>query len=176
MTDQNQSQVDRDILNRLAEYCKYLYEEENERTERIEKKLNVFAVALGGSVVGVLLKLSVEKKYSELNIGDLQGLLITILFVTSVVFFLISSLFTFFVYKVRKFERLSDPKRMAEKTMSMKTESDLLCAIIADYTVATNRNHEINDKKVRHLSYALLSLLAAVILFIISLLILSAPG
>ncbi|MEW6609535.1 MAG: hypothetical protein AB1414_19175 [bacterium] len=173
MADQDLKQIDRNILDRLADYCKYLYEEEKERTERIEKKVNIFAIALGGSLIGVLLKFPIWKAYSEINVDDNQGVLITILVITSIILFLLSSLFSFFVYKVRKFERLTDPKKMAEKTILMENESDILSTIIADYTIATNRNHEINNKKVRHLSYALLSLFVALILFITSLLILN---
>ena len=56
MNEKQFLKTDREILNHLAEYCKYLYEEEKRRTERLERKVNVLAVALGGSFVAVFLK------------------------------------------------------------------------------------------------------------------------
>ena len=169
MDEQQLSQTDRVILNQLAEYCKYLYEEEKYRTERLERKVNVFAVALGGSFVAVFLKLPVGKMPSILDVSQLQGFIVTILFSISLLLFVLSSVFTFLVYKVREFERLSDPKKMAFKTQSMKDEVEILSAMIADYTVATNKNHKINEVKARHLSFALLSLLGALLLVVITL-------
>lgn len=173
MDEQQLAQTDREILNRLAEYCKYLYEEEKERTERLERKVNVFAVALGGSFVAVFLKLPVGKMPSILDVTQLQGFIVTILFSISLLLFFLSSFFTFLVYKVREFERLSDPKKMALKTQSMTHEVDILSAMIADYTVATNLNHKINEDKARHLSFALLCLLGALFLVVITLILIN---
>jgi len=41
---QESNQSNYNILNHLADYCKYLYEEEKDRTERLERKLNIFTV------------------------------------------------------------------------------------------------------------------------------------
>ena len=170
MNEKQFLKTDREILNHLAEYCKYLYEEEKQRTERLERKVNVFAVALGGSFVAVFLKLPVGKMKYDLDVSQPQGLIIAILLAVSLLLFILSSLFTFLVYKIREFERLSDPKKMAIKTQSMTHEIDMLSAMIADYTVATNKNHVINNNKARHLSYALLCLLGALLFVVITLL------
>lgn len=156
-----------EILSRLAEYCKYLYEEEKQRTERLERKVNVFTVALGGSFVAVLLKLPSERILSFTDISQPTAIVVCIPFAISLLFFILSSFYTFLVYKVRKFERLSNPKEMAKKVQSMRKEVEFLSAMIADYTVATNKNHDINENKARYLSYALLCLLGALLFIII---------
>ena len=51
----------------------------------------------------------------------------------------------------------------------MMSEEEMLSTMIADYTVATNKNHDINEGKARHLSYALLYLLGALLLVVVSL-------
>lgn len=168
--EQEPAQSQCEILNRLADYCKYLYEEEKQRTERLERKVNVFTVALGGGFVAVLLKLPSERIFSFTDFSQPTALVVCIPFAISLLLFLLSSFYTFLVYKVRKFERLSNPKEMARKAQSMTDEAEFLSALIADYTVATNKNHDINENKARHLSYALLCLLGALLFIIISVL------
>lgn len=167
--EQKPTQTNQEILSRLAEYCKYLYEEEKGRTERLEKKVNIFSVALGGSFVAVFLKLPVGRMSAFINFSQPNAFIATVLLFVSLLLFIMSSFFTFLVYKVRKFERLSDPKQMAAKAQAMTDEVEMLSAIIADYTVATNKNHDINDAKARHLSYALLCLVSALLLIVVSL-------
>lgn len=163
-----------EILKRLVEYCRYLYEEEKQRTERIERKVNVFTVALGGGFVALLLKSPSERILSFIDFSQPTALLACIPFAISLLLFILSSFYTFLVYKVRKFERLSNPKEMATRAQSMADEAELLSAIIADYTVATNKNHDINENKAHHLSYALLCLLVALFFIVISVLLLNA--
>lgn len=169
MKNKELNEVDNDILERLLEYCKYLYEEEKERTDRIEKKLNIFTFVLGGSVLGVLM-LPIGK-LSMLLSNPNEGVLVfvVLLFSASILLFLFSSIFTILVYKVRRFEMPSDPKIATIKSISMESKKDLLSAIIADYSIATNRNHDINDKKASHLSKALIFLLAGLVSFALSL-------
>ena len=168
MRDKNPQDVNEDVLSLLLEYCKYLYEEEKARTERIEKKVNVFVLALGASVISILLKIP-NSAQSTANMSLAQRTVPAFLFSMSILLMLASFIFTFFVYRVRDFERLSDPKKMSEKAVMMSNKSDMLSALIADYIVATNKNHQINDTKAKHLRYALALLFAALLAFIIGL-------
>lgn len=122
-------------------------------------KVNIFSFVLGGSISGVLLlpigRLGMLFKDSDHGLCSIG----VVLFSMSIASFLLSSIFTVLVYKVRSFERPRDPKLAVSSTVSMKTEEDVLSSIIADFAVATERNHEINNKKARHLSMALLGLL-----------------
>jgi hypothetical protein len=61
MTQEESSQFNKAVLIKLFEYSKYLYEEEKSRTERIEKKVNIFTMFLGGSFLSILTFLSPEK-------------------------------------------------------------------------------------------------------------------
>jgi hypothetical protein len=161
------------ILNRLVEYSKYLYEEEKARTERIERKLNLFGVMIGGSIIGVLVGIPFEKVGILYRTNRPLLIVLSFLLASSAGLLLLSSVFVFLVYRVRGFERPSDPKVTALKAMSMTGEGELLKTMVADYSVAANRSHELNNKKVRHLSHALESYLSAFVLFVITMLLMS---
>jgi len=165
-SNMNKSAVDKnyaEILDTLENYCKYLYEEEKQRTERLEKKVNVFTAALGGSFIAVLLKIPVGKNPSAISINTIQGSSISLLIALSLLLFIISSYFTYQLYKVRNFDRLNDPKKTADKAQTMNHYTELQLTIIADYTVASNRNNQLNDIKATNLSRALFSLVLALI-------------
>ncbi len=165
--------TNKESLKILLEYCKHLYDEESNRTKRIEQKINIQSFILGGGVL-VIFGIPIDKFTELLNSSPLLHgiiILILLLFFTSTCLFLFSSIFTILVYRVRIFERLCDPKIIATDSVVSENTSDLLSKIIADYVIAANRNHEINNKKANYLSKALFSLLAGIILFVFSIII-----
>lgn len=170
MENKELNHLDKEILVRLLEYCKYLYEEEKERTSRIEKKIDIFSLFLGGGVL-VSLILPIDKIQLIFNNGiinqPLGMFLVTFYFVTLFMFFL-SFIFTIRIYKVQKFERPSDTKIIVSRSMNMKDLNDFLSTIIADYAIAAARNHDINDNKADYLSKALLYFLMGVVFTVIS--------
>ena len=168
------SSMNDDVLKRLVEYCKYLYEEEKSRTERIEHKMNVFGVALGTSVVVILGCLPLARMSDASKIPGIWRIVLAVPLGICIFLLVLCALYVFRVYRVQRFERLSDPREMSIRAMSMNTKSEILSAIIADYAVATNRNHEINEGKADDLSRALGLLLAALMVFIATLFCLNA--
>jgi hypothetical protein len=158
-----------EVLDRLAEYCQYLYEEEKSRTERIERKMHVFAVALGATVVVMLGCLPLSKLSDASVAAGAPRVIVAVPLAICIALLALCTVYIFRVYKVQRFERLTDPKIATVRAMSMRTKSELLSSIIADYAVATNRNHEINERKAEDLSRALILLLGALISFITSL-------
>jgi hypothetical protein len=164
--------AEKDILIRLLEYCRYLYEEEKERTCRLEKKVEIYTAMLGGGfwVVFTLIptdRLSalIERHSIENHIGSI--ILSTL--ILSFTLFLLSSIFTILVYRVRNFEWLCNPEKRALESIDMKNENEFISSMIADYTIAANRNHEINDKKACLLSKAIFTLLTGIIFLAIGL-------
>jgi hypothetical protein len=69
------------------------------------------------------------------------------------------------VLKVWHFERLCDPEETIARSVKFSHEEELLAAMAADYAVSANRNHAINEKKAQLLSWALFLLIASLILF-----------
>ncbi|MDJ0763923.1 MAG: hypothetical protein QNJ97_13160 [Myxococcota bacterium] len=165
---------DRNFLARLAEYVKYLYEEENARRDVLNNTtklyLGSFAFVVG---VGLVKVAAIEKLPPMISVlfsstagGKFLAILITVLFVAVAGLFCISFLFTISVLRMWKRERLCDPQKFVFRSTIMPDEARLLSAIVADYVVATNRNFRINEQKARLLAIALRSFIYAFITFI----------
>lgn len=175
MVDNEINTVDKGVLEKLVEYCKYLYEEEKARTIGLNNAVKVYiaflTITLGMGVFGVLPVerisillngTSIDSTYKYVKVSGV------VLFYVSVLLFFSSFIFTILVLKVWKFERLCNPKQTALKSVFIETENKMLSVIIADYVIAANRNYEINEKKAKLLSKALFSLVGGLILFSIS--------
>jgi len=162
--------LDRGLLLRLLEYCKYLYEEEKERTSRIEKKIDVFRIYLGGGILLYLLP-PIDKVHSSITSGklsQLSGIVLIIFYSLSLIMFVLSFVFTVLTYKVQKFERPADPTSVIRRSLDAKDENDFISTIIADYSVAATRNHEVNEKKAAYLGKSLLLFFLAVISMVVN--------
>lgn len=162
--------LDTEVLLRLLDYCKYLYEEEKERTSRIEKKINIFSLFLGGGVL-VSLVLPLEKLQFLLNGNILTQplrLFGAISYIVSLLAFLVSFLLIVSIYKVQKFETPSNPQTAVFKALRIETLNDFISNVIADYSIASTRNHEINDKKAKYYSRALVFFVLGVLLSVVS--------
>ena len=170
------NQIDRDILVRLLEYCKYLYEAEKERTSNLNNSVKVYIAFLTFILsVGAFKTLSIEKLVSLLKKASVDRTFAVFgiaLFALSVLSLFISFVFTILILRIWRFERLSNPLVTAIRSVYMETENELLSALIANYIVASNRNHNINDQKAKLLSYALFSLIIGLALLVISLFVL----
>lgn len=168
---------DRNFLLRLTEYFKYIYEEENKRRDILNNTTKIylgafaFVVGIGIAKIETMEKLTSMVKILSDSIpgGHYVSLLGTFLFIFSAILFFVSFVFTMLVVKMWKRERLCDPQEFVFRAMAMSNENRLLSAIIADYVVATNRNHWINEQKAKLLSQALLSLISSIIIFAITL-------
>lgn len=175
-TDNGSLAEDKDLLARLAEYVKYLYEEENERRDVLNNTTKIFLGTFGFVISVGLAKITAIEKLPSMILGISSSapagkyiaLAGALLLLASVGLFLASFLFTLLVVKIWKRERLCDPQGFVFRAMTMPDEARLLSAIIADYVVAANRNHRINEQKARLLTRALLSFISAFIVFMLT--------
>lgn len=162
--------LDTEVLLRLLDYCKYLYEEEKERTSRIEKKINIFSLFLGGGVL-VSLVLPLEKLQLLFNGNILTQplrLFGAVSYLVSLMVFLVSFLHIVSIYKVQKFETPTNPQTAVSKALQIETLNDFISNVIADYSIASTRNHEINDTKAQYYSRALAFFVLGVLLSVVS--------
>ena len=103
------------------------------------------------------------------NLGLPLGVILVAFYGLSIVMFLSSFVFTLLIYNVERFESPAESRQLIERALLTKDEHDFLSTIIAGYSIATSRNHKINDKKEAYLSKALFSFFIAVIFVVISL-------
>ena len=164
---------DKEFLEKLLDYCKYLYEGEKERRDVLNKTMRIYLAALGFAIGVVILKLTnIDKISALIQETSVHGqniqIIIIALFVVAAILFVLSFIFTLLVVKMWDRERLCDPESFVTKSASMETINTLLSSVIADYAVAANRNHNINEKKALLLSRALYSFLTSVLIFSIT--------
>ncbi len=161
-----------DIQQDLLEYSKYLYEEENERRDRLNNAVKVY-IGFLTFVLGIgVFKLISQKELILLLKNDTYPILSiigAIFFGMSIISFFISFLFTILVLKMWPFERLSDPRINMEKSIFMDHKNDFVSSMISDYVVACNINHAINNEKSQLLARGLVLLIAGLILLAMSL-------
>ena len=167
---------DKDLLARLVEHVKYLYEEENERRDVLNNTTKIYLGAFTFVVGIVLVKIAAVEKlpsmilnlYNNAVGGKYIALAASMFFLAAAGLFCTSFLLTVLVLRMWKRERLSDPERFVFRAMTMSDEARLLSAIVADYVVAGNRNHRINEQKARLLSKALFSFIYAFIVYVLT--------
>ena len=176
--DSNSDSNKKEILERLLDYVKYLYEEEKERKNDLNAAARIYiAFFTIITSIGLFKSKILENLLSLPELMNIdQGFLLTgiVLFILSICFFFISLVYTIFVLKVWKFERPSDPHTTALKSLFISHETELIDEIIADYVVACKRNYAVNETKAKLLSCGFIYLLCGLILFGISFIILNA--
>ena len=170
MAKADSSSSDKEFLEKLLDYCKFSYNEEKERRETLDKTMRIYLTALGFAIGVVILKLTSIEKISALiqensGLGQNTQLLFNAFFIVAMILFSMSFIFTLLVVKMWNRERLCDPEYFVTKAASMETINSLLSDIIADYAVAANRNHTVNEKKALFLSRALYLFLASLLVF-----------
>ena len=164
---------ERDLYVRLHDYCRHMYEEEKDRSQRLNDAVKVylgftsFIVGIGALKLVTVDQLAALFKVQALPVAAavLSTRIGTMLFFVSFALFAASAVCTILVLKVWRFERLCDPEHLVVRTAIMESEMDLLSSMVADYAVAANRNYEVNERKAKLLSYGLLFLMCAVLLF-----------
>jgi hypothetical protein len=86
----------------------------------------------------------------------------------AILLIVLSLIFTILVVKVHKFERLCIPKDFALEMSNVNEESEILTSITSHHIVATERNHMVNNRKAKLLSFGLQAYISGFILFILS--------
>ncbi len=155
------------ILERTFDYCKYLYEEEKKRTTDLNATMQVYFAILTftfGITFYKFEKLSViDLKLFEISIASI---ITTFLFVIFPISLLLSFIFTIYVIRIRHFERLNNTEKIYIRSKIFKDEKELIESMIVDFSVATERNYFINQKKAKLLSFALMLYLIGIFAFL----------
>lgn len=158
MANPKQKIQDLSILNHLLNYSKTLHEQENQRNDKLTNVTNIYLVVITFAFTLLLGVLSLISPTAGNMLQKLSMVFQVILFGglgVSVLLILTSLFFTMRVVKVRAFERLCNPKEFIIEASSIKSEEEVVSAIISHYVVATERNFIINNKKARFLDYGL---------------------
>ncbi len=140
------------ISIRLLEYCKYLYEDENAKGDRLNGITKIY-LSFVTFTFGICILKSANIK--QIIISNNELFVVKPIFITSSTLILISFFFTILAVKIRGYERLCKPAKTMIKADSIKYEEELIKDIIADYSVATERNYIMNQKKGKLLRYAM---------------------
>lgn len=165
------------ILRSTLEYSKYLYEEENDRRDRLNNAVKVYLGFLTFILgVGVVKLVSFGELILLLNTRMYQALSNTgfVLLGLSLMFLIVSFVFTIRVLKMWPYERLCDPRTMAVKSVFLENNRQFLESMISDYVAACNVNYNINNEKSMLLTRALSMLIIGLIMFVTSVFMLKA--
>jgi hypothetical protein len=169
MANRKQKKPNLSVLKHLLDYSKNLHEQENQRNDKLTSVTNIYLVVITFAftlLLGVLSLISPSAVNMLLKLsGDFQIVLFGGLGI-SVFLLLMSLIFTVLVVKVRSFERLCNPKEFVIEASIIKSEEEVISAIISHYVVATERNFLVNNKKAKYLSYALQSYIAGFIFLV----------
>lgn len=160
---------DTSSLARLLDYFKYLYEQENHRSEKLNASTNTYLVAITFAftfLVGLLGWMFPKESGPLIPLDSTIQALLAACAGVAILLILASLIFTMLVVKVRPFERLCDPVKFAGQTSDIRDEADLMRAMISHYVVATDRNFQLDNQKARLLSYALQTFIVGFVLLL----------
>jgi len=159
-----------DVLESILHYSKYLYEEENERRDRLNNAVKVYIGILTFILGVVALRVGNLDQWSLFKYHNLAVVPIAtfVLFGASGLTFLASFVYTILVLRMWPYKRLRDPVTMAVESVFLDDLEMHTSSLISDYAVACNVNHTINNEKSRLLSRALAFLIVGLILLSIS--------
>ena len=169
--------IDHDRYTRLLAYCTYLYEEEKDRRDILHNTSKVYMAAqifmftiLSAEVIGAdKIYTFIDSLRLHANNSPLIGSSIILIFIVSLVSFLASFVMAVLVNKMWERERPNDPEEVLSSIGQYSTENMLMAKMTADYAVASNHNHQINDKKASLLKYSLLFFMVSIFLLALGL-------
>jgi len=159
------------ILNNALEYSRYLYEEENDRRDRLNNAVKVYLGFLTFILgVGVFKLVSFGELILLLNsqtnhVLSFAGLVLLGLSLTMLI---VAFIFTIRVLKMWPFERLCNPRAMAVRSVFLENNKKFMESMISDYVTTCNINHEINNQKSTLLTRALSMLIIGLIMLVTS--------
>jgi len=148
------NQLNKDMLIRLAEYYKYLYEEDKETNINHNKTMRIYLTILTFTFGFIFIKLTNMEMISKIftnNSTSIESNIVIFLVCLSIFLFVLSFIFTISVLKMRKVEMLCKPRGFLFQSISANDDEDILSDTIVNYLVATERNYEINQKKAKFL-------------------------
>lgn len=164
-------QDEKELFSRMLEYFQYNFEQEKSKTTHLNNTAKIYLTFQTFSLAAVFLKLNTEEHvaffFDNLNTKNIILLLSVFLSILSII---ISFIYTINELKIRRFERLCNPKDYIDKIDSrqLKTEHRVLSLMIADFAVATDRNYLTNQEKSKCLLKAFYYYIFGIILLIFS--------
>ena len=155
---------------RLLEYCIYIYEEEKDRRNILNNTSKIYMAAqlfiltvLGSKIIGADKFFdSMHNIYKSTNNLSFNGTIIIMIFVVAIITFFFSFVLAVLVNKMWDRQRLNNPEELVSSIGQFPSENMLIAKMAADYAVASNTNHYVNDKKALLLKYSLFSFLASI--------------
>ncbi len=170
--DRNSDEIHK-VLVRQNDYFRYLYEQELQRSERIVNGAKVYIALLVFVIGSITLKVVPYDKIRALaetcSVPALGVALGWGLVGASAVVLTASIVLSILVLKVWDYERLCDPSRRLIEMIEMKSEADALSKSISDFVVATGTNFEVNNRRAKCLSLALVCLISGLLLSLLTL-------
>lgn len=144
------------LLVRLEEYSRRMYEEENDRTSRLNGASRNLFLILAATVafLGAVAEWLLPRPADELPTSG--GWLLVVLLMIASLLALASFVCILFALRVRTFERLCDPFNLATRSLFFQSEDEVLAVMISDQLIASGRNHRVNETKAGMLSRAYL--------------------
>ena len=140
----------KEVLQRLIEYARYLYEEEVKRAERFHNATKTYLVFICATFAGTIGTL----KWLDIQPSKLLPLKFTIrdwalggIFIFALLIILLSFILTILVVKTWRTERLCDPHEFFAATVNSTNERHVLELILSNFLVAAQKNGKVNDKK-----------------------------
>lgn len=132
----------------IVEYFKLMFDQEADRSKDITDRGKLYV-----SIISIMIGLTTYKNVeflglhgAQIQIGDL------IISVITLAIFLISFVCCIGALSIRKYEALNDPAKLLEKIVADNWDIGRFRErCLADYTVSTNRNNIVNDRRAKWL-------------------------
>ncbi|MDD4051640.1 MAG: hypothetical protein PHR28_07065, partial [candidate division Zixibacteria bacterium] len=154
----------------LYEYCKYLYEMEDSRGDKLNGLVRTYmsfiAFALGGGATIIQFVIDREN-YVQISRSQSASVALFMLTSISACLILCSGVLTIFAAKIRRFEGLNSACKVTIQAVLLKGEGQLIPILTADYAVAADRNYANNQRKAKYLSLAVAVYLAGILVAVI---------
>ncbi|MEM7551541.1 MAG: hypothetical protein AAF363_17795 [Bacteroidota bacterium] len=139
------------ITTEQYEFFQSLYEKENKRAEELMKKSQIY-LSIESFVLTALF----------FKVNDLQTILsdecfLKSLYIVSISFIFLALFATVLSIKIYKYERVEKPKNvLSQFGKTAMPNGDFFLRRIVDYSVAAERNYEVNEKKARFLELSVI--------------------
>jgi len=162
MSETNTSNTHSELLKITHESCEKLYNEEKKREEILNNRAKIYLSLLTFILGALFFKIElIETIITTKNITELCFWIQFILYIFTMLCFVIALLFVFLSIRIMKFEFICDPEKdIIKKITDEMTADDFLLKRSIDYAVARNRNSITNNKKASLLTIAIFFILA----------------
>lgn len=148
------------FLERLLKYTKYLYEEETERSIRLNAIVKVYLTIQTFTLGAVGFKIIDTIQDSQVLLASIATVFHSHTFLpyaalSSGILLVASLLLSVMVLDMRKYERLCEPEHFVERSGAFSDEKRLVAAMVSNYVIASKRNFHVGQRKAVYLKASL---------------------